>query len=90
MRPAQVRPQVHGITQVFVAGPAQMDHVQRSRVVVDRGGPGKILQALRALIKSAFLAQFAQEPRPELGPGAGERAEEIMIGMTLEKALDFD
>ena len=54
-----------------------------------RGGAGQALQALRLAPKAIpVVADFGQQPWGQLGPGARQRAKQVMVGMTPEEFLD--
>jgi len=69
---------MHGVAQVEIAGAAQAHLVDLAGLVADGGGAGHALEAARILVQGAVAADLAQQPRPELGPGAWERAKEVV------------
>jgi hypothetical protein len=79
---------MHGVAQVEVAGTAQTHPVDLAGLVADGGGASHALETTRILVEGAVAADLAQQPRPELEPGAGEGAEEVVVGMAGEELLD--
>jgi hypothetical protein len=88
LRAAFVGEEMHGVAQVEGARTAQAHLVDLAGLVADGSGAGHALETARILVQGAVAADLAQQPRPELGPGAGEGPEEVVIGMAGEELLD--
>ena len=86
--PAAVGPQVNGGAQDHVAGPADDDDSAAAGLFGDRRGAAVALQRLGVLEDFAIRAQFGQEARGDLFAGAGEGAEEVVVGMLAEQFID--
>lgn len=77
-----------GVTQDFVALVADVNPVNLAGLEADRGRAGDTLQHLGALETMGRAADFAQQPRGQRLGGAGRRAKQVMIGMSLKERFD--
>ena len=73
---------------MLITAAAQVDFEDLSGLKADRSGSGHALQALRTVKDTPVASQLAQQPRPQLGTAAGQRAEEVFVWMFLKELLD--
>ena len=69
---AGVGPEMNGVAQKPIAGPADMSFADLTRLVTDRAYPGLTKQALHIGEALPDAAQARQEPRPQRLFGAGK------------------
>ena len=80
---------MEGVPQVFVTSPTLMNVTVFSRTFGHWGCCAKALESLSITAKSlAVIANFGEQAQSDLGSGARQGTEQIMIGMTGEKLLD--
>ena len=84
-----VGPQMHGVTQELVAGPAEVNFVQFTRLVRDRSSARDTLKHLVATVAVRVAPQRRQQPGRQDLLGSGQAAKQIMVGMLSEKSLDL-
>src|SRR5437667_61266 len=78
---AGVGPQMNGVAQGLITGPAHMSFADLTRLITDRADPGLAQQALRIGEALPRAAQARQEPGPQRLFGAGQGAKNVVIGM---------
>ena len=78
-----------GVTEMFVTSPALVAVAVFSGTLGDRSSSAKTLQILSLAAKSLpIVANFGEQARSDLGSGAGQGTEQIMIGMTSKELFD--
>ena len=84
-----IRPEMQGVSEEFVARPADFGFVNLTGLKTDRSRSGIALQHLKRAIPSRIRTDAGQEPRREHFLGSGQAAEQIVIGMVLKERLDL-
>jgi hypothetical protein len=80
---------MEGVPEVFVTSPTLMNVAGFSRTFGHRGCSAKALKRLNITAESvAVIANLGEQARSDLGSGARQGTEQIMIGMRSKKLLD--
>jgi hypothetical protein len=78
---------MESVPEVFLTSPTLMNVTVFARTLGHWGGFRQGIGELEHH-RQPVIANFGQQARSELGPGARQRTEQIMIGMRGEKLLD--
>lgn len=79
---AFVHPQVHGRAQGPITGPANVGLANLTGLVADRADAGQAKQTVRMGKQVSGRANFPQQPRGQFVFGAGQRAKEVVVGVS--------
>src|SRR6516162_4733854 len=81
---ALVNPQMDRVAQDSITGPTDVRFAQLARLVAHGTGPGQAQQTIGLRKDLAVGPDLAQQPRPQLLLGAGQRTKDGVIGMSLK------
>src|SRR5882672_12289229 len=84
-----ISPKMNGVSEEFIARPADFGFMDLTGLKTDRSGSGIALQHLKSAIPTGIRTDGGQQSRGQDLLGCGQAAEQIVIGMAFKERLDL-